>query len=139
MATLDSNTHLLNEINTPNPRENCEYIHNLSYTLDLTDEEIVSFTITNGILPNNLNLNTTTGKISGVALSPDDWNTEVSDYILQEYAEMDDSETPFPDIPDLTVGELKELNGLHITAVNYGIKGIKAYYRDNLDGGSLSE
>ena len=139
MATLDSDEHLLNEINTPNPRESCDFVCQIEYTLDLMGEEVESFDITNGQLPNNLVLNALTGEVSGFVLSPDAWGSEISDYLLQIYANMDDNETPFPDIPDLTVGELKELEGMHLTGANYGIKGIKAYYRDNPNGGALSK
>ena len=46
MATLDSNEHLLNEINTPNPRESCDFVCQIEYTLDLMGEEVESFDIT---------------------------------------------------------------------------------------------
>jgi hypothetical protein len=52
---------------------------------------------------------------------------------------MNDEDTPFSDIPDLTVGELKSLAEYHLSGINYGIIGIKAYYRDFPDGGSLSK
>lgn len=72
MATLDDPEHLENEINTPNPREYCEYQKQLLYTLDLNEEEIVEFRVSDGQLPLELVLDNTTGVISGEAISPDD-------------------------------------------------------------------
>lgn len=131
MATLDDSEHLENEINTPNPREYCDFEKQLQYTLDLNEEEIVEFRVTDGQLPLELELNNNTGFISGNATSPDDWKTEISNYLLEEYAEMEDWETPFPGSPNLTIGELKKLDQLHISGKNYTIFGIKAYYRDD--------
>lgn len=72
MATLDDPEHLENEINTPNPRENCDYYKQLEYTLDLNEEELDEFVVSDGQLPLELELDNQTGEISGTAISPDD-------------------------------------------------------------------
>lgn len=133
MAKLNDPEHLENEINTPNPRENCEYYKELDYELDLNEEEIDEFVITDGQLPLELELDSQTGEISGTAISPDDWDTKISKYVLDKYSDLDDDDTPFPGSPELTWGELKSLDHLHLSGKNYAIIGIKAYYSDKID------
>jgi hypothetical protein len=72
MAILNDPEHLLNEINTPNPREYCDFLYHLDYTLNLLDEVVVSFTVIDGQLPENISLNMNTGILSGTVISPDD-------------------------------------------------------------------
>lgn len=139
MAILNDSECLANEINTSNPRENCDFLCSLDYTLNLYNEEVTSFSIVAGELPQDVELNSSSGTLSGNVISPDDWDTDISKYILNAYAILPDSDCPFDDIPELTVGELKSLDGLHVSGVNYGITGIKAYYRDNFSGGPLSQ
>jgi hypothetical protein len=138
LAIFNDLEDLQNEINTPHVRENCEYYKELDYTLNYNLEELINIEVTNGELPPDLELSEL-GIISGIAISPNEWNEEIQNYILAEYSDKPDDFVPFEDAPDLTIGLMKTMEEVHLTGQNYGLRGLKAYYKDNSNGGVLSQ
>lgn len=137
MAIFNDPSQLISIVNAQNPHEGCEYLHFLDYTLDLNEEVVLNFSITEGFLPFGLSLDTLTGTISGYVDNMSNHSEyEVNNYILSDFASLSGDDIPFSDCPDLTVYDIK--NGpLHISGQNYIVKGLKAYWKDG--GGPLAD
>lgn len=144
---LDIEHRLPSEINSENPHESCNYLHNMKYELNIPLEEVVYYRRIKGKFPKGIDLTDDTSGIIKGNLVPLDTYHEVKDYVLKKLKDLSDDAVPYPNcyktldynnLEPLTVKDILEAKEPHYSGRTWGVKGHLAYARD-YPGGDLTK
>lgn len=141
---IDKAGQLPSEINSINPHELCDYLHNIQWELNFSGEEFVHLIKIDGDFPKGIYLTDDTSGIISGNLVPLDSYHEVRNYVLKKLKNMGDSGIPYPNcyksiddpnnLEPLTVKDILEIDGHHYSGRTWGSKGHLAYTSDEPSG-----